>query len=234
MADEIFKDFTELEQFFKNLGIEYRFNCYFEKNAQGCHLLGEYMSKIQNDLIRSNKVFKDNCNDNKFGRSCTQYGINLLTSRGCPKDLKKSLDNFLKGCELGDNEGCFYSGQLLSGSDGDYRSDIEPNIKKAMDYFEKGCEMTANSTVAAECCFYAHSHYLFGKNGCQKNADKAFKFGVKGCDLNNYDSCNNLSQMYALGLGTIKNQTMAKKYKDKTIDMIQQIKKASHIDTQRT
>jgi predicted enzyme involved in methoxymalonyl-ACP biosynthesis len=32
---EIFKDVSELEEFFKNLGIEYRFSCYHEKNSEG-------------------------------------------------------------------------------------------------------------------------------------------------------------------------------------------------------
>ena len=32
---EIFKEVSEVEEFFKNLGIEYRFSCYYEKNAEG-------------------------------------------------------------------------------------------------------------------------------------------------------------------------------------------------------
>ncbi len=32
---EIVKDISELEEFYKNLGIEYRFGCYYEKNSEG-------------------------------------------------------------------------------------------------------------------------------------------------------------------------------------------------------
>jgi len=32
------KDVAELEEFYKNLGIEYRFSCYYEKNAEGMAL----------------------------------------------------------------------------------------------------------------------------------------------------------------------------------------------------
>ena len=35
---EIFKNFEELEEYFKNLGIEYRFSCYYEKNGEGLTL----------------------------------------------------------------------------------------------------------------------------------------------------------------------------------------------------
>lgn len=48
----------------------------------GCHLLGEYMSKIQDDVKRAAKVFKDNCDKNNFARSCTQFGTNLFHGRG--------------------------------------------------------------------------------------------------------------------------------------------------------
>lgn len=38
---EIFKSVDELEEYFKNLGIEYRFSCYYEKNGEGiqCSIL---------------------------------------------------------------------------------------------------------------------------------------------------------------------------------------------------
>ncbi|CAG2111145.1 unnamed protein product [Medioppia subpectinata] len=252
---EIFKNVSELEQFFRNLGIEYRFNCYYEKNGEGCHLLGEYMSKIEDDLIRSTKVFKDNCDNNGFARSCTQFGVNLLNGTGCAKDAKKAVEYLSRGCDLNDNEGCFYTGQLLSGADPQYLNrkagcfytgqllsgadpqytgTVEPDIKRSVKSLEKGCELTGNGAIAAECCFYLHSFYLFGKNGCEKDLPKALKYGIKGCDLDNVQSCNNLSQMYALGTGTAVDEVLAKKYRIKSIDMIEQMRNARHIDTQRT
>ena len=153
---------------------------------------------------------------------------------GCDSDVKKALEYFGRGCQLGDNEGCFYSGQLLSGSDAQYKDMIEPNIAKSVDQLAKGCEMSENGIVAAECCFYVHSFYLLGKNGCEKDFSKAFKYGIKGCELDNLESCNNLSQMYALGMGTPKDEGLAKKYRNKSIDMMEQIRNYRNIDTQRT
>ncbi|CAG2115842.1 unnamed protein product, partial [Medioppia subpectinata] len=208
------------------------YDCHNEKSLPGMPI--GMLSKIEDDLIRSTKVFKDNCDNNGFARSCTQFGVNLLNGTGCAKDAKKAVEYLSRGCDLNDNEGCFYTGQLLSGADPQYAGTVEPDIKKSVKSLEKGCELTGNGSIAAECCFYLHSFYLFGKNGCEKDLPKALKYGIKGCDLDNVQSCNNLSQMYALGTGTAVDEVLAKKYRIKSIDMMEQMRNARHIDTQRT
>lgn len=153
--------------------------------------------------------------------------------KGCEQNIKKSVEYFTKGCQLDDNEGCFYAGQLLSGSDPLYRPSVEPNIKKALEYLEKGCDNTKNGIISGECCFYAHSHYLLGKNGCEKDLAKAFKLAEKGCEFDNFQSCNNLSQMYGLGSGTPKNEEMAQKYRRKTLDVLEELENQRQIEMSR-
>src|SRR6218665_2294818 len=72
----------EMEAYIKNIGIEYRYSCYSEKDPVGCNLLGEYLRQMKNDHANANKVFKMNCDEKSFGRSCASYARNLLFGVG--------------------------------------------------------------------------------------------------------------------------------------------------------
>lgn len=95
-----FKDEAEVKDYLKNIGIEYRFGCYSEKNPEGtyflfeikspivfylfqilsfsvCHLLGMYFDVIKNDTEQAKKVFKVNCDSHKWSFSCYKYGYYL-------------------------------------------------------------------------------------------------------------------------------------------------------------
>jgi TPR repeat protein len=135
---------------------------------------------------------------------------------------------------LDDTEGCFYSGQFLSGTDPNIRPHVTPDINKSLKDLEKGCELTKNGLLAAECCFAASSLYLFGRNGCTKDMKKAFELSLKGCNLDHIYSCGNLSQMYLYGEGTQQDIQLGNKYRKKTIEMQEQINKFRPIDTQRS
>ena len=98
------KEKEEVQDFLKNLGIEYRYSCYSEKNpegkcwafvclsfnvdsysfALGCQLLGDYFTQIDGDFEKANKVFKDNCDTRNYGRSCSSYGLHQFYGRGTP------------------------------------------------------------------------------------------------------------------------------------------------------
>ena len=45
----IFILLNQVAEYLKNLGTEYRFSCYYEKEAKGCHLLADYMEAIDHD-----------------------------------------------------------------------------------------------------------------------------------------------------------------------------------------
>ena len=44
---------------------------------------------------------------------------------------------------------------------------------------------------------------------------KAFKYAMKGCELDHISSCVNVSQMYRRGDGVKKNEELADKYKER-------------------
>lgn len=61
----------------------------------------------------------------------------------------------------------------------------------------------------------------------QKDMQKAFTFAYKACELKNVYACANLSQMYARGDGTEKNEEKAEKFKKMAIDMQDELKKSN-------
>lgn len=103
----------------------------------------------------------------------------------------------------------------------------------------KSCDMK-NATA----CFYLSGMHI---SGVQKNPEesypppqtpaketefvilkdmkKAFQFAYKACELRNMYACANLSQMYARGDGTEKNEKEAEKYKKLAMEMQDEIKK---------
>ena len=52
------KDTTEVADYIENLGIEYRFGCYHEKDPKACHLLGDYWESIKKDFSKALKIYR--------------------------------------------------------------------------------------------------------------------------------------------------------------------------------
>lgn len=59
----------------------------------------------------------------------------------------------------------------------------------------------------------------------EKDMKKAFGFAYKACELKNMYACANLSQMYARGEGTEKNEDIAEKYRKLAVEMQDELKK---------
>lgn len=105
----------EVKEYVENLGIEYRFGCYKEKKPEVCHLLADYLESIKKDFLKAATVYKTNCNDYKYGKSCLKYGNYALIGRGRDKsDPSEALEYFEKGCELNDRTSCLHAGMLLT------------------------------------------------------------------------------------------------------------------------
>lgn len=58
-----------------------------------------------------------------------------------------------------------------------------------------------------------------------KDMVKAFDYATKACDLRNMYACANLSQMYARGDGTEKNEAKAEQFKKLAIELQDEVKK---------
>ncbi|KAK9884328.1 hypothetical protein WA026_005278 [Henosepilachna vigintioctopunctata] len=226
-----FKSEEDVKEFIKNLGIEYRFGCYSEKNPEVCHLLGDYLEAISKDFEKAAVVYRSNCDDYKYGKSCLKYGTYMLTGKGVRKsDQKVAFDYFEKGCELGNETACLHQGLLYICENEEKR--IVRDVRKGMSLLEKSCY-----AKNANACYYLSGMYISGvkkkqidKNltdldgyEIEKDMKKAFTFASEGCNLGNIYSCANLSQMYRKGEGVAKNQELADKYKAIALDLQDQI-----------
>ncbi|KAJ8984103.1 hypothetical protein NQ317_017312 [Molorchus minor] len=119
------KSESEVKDYINNLGIEYRFGCYSEKKPEVCHLLADFLEAIKKDYEKAAKVYRNNCDEYKYGKSCLKYGTYSLLGRGMyisgvkhpdiaantnvtksdqflvPKNMKRAFEYALEGCNLG-------------------------------------------------------------------------------------------------------------------------------------
>lgn len=130
----------DVKEYIKNLGIEYRFGCYSEKKPDGnitqphvflfsiisqsipnwsyfflvCHLLADFLEAIKKDYEKAGKVYRTNCDDYKYGKSCLKYATYNFLGKGSKKsDFKLAYDYFEKGCNLDEPDSCLHQGLLL-------------------------------------------------------------------------------------------------------------------------
>ncbi|KRT85845.1 hypothetical protein AMK59_1025 [Oryctes borbonicus] len=235
-----FKSESEVKDFLHNLGIEYRFGCYSEKKPEVCHLLGDYLEAIKKDYEKASKVYKSNCDDNRFGKSCLKFGTYaLLGKAGLKEDYKTAYEYFKKGCEDNVSDSCFNQGILLISNA--HKCGVMSDPIKGMALLEKSCQgENANG------CYYTSGFYISGlkkenKSGktssnkttdsveydVPKNMELAFKYATKGCELGSILCCINLSQMYAKGEGVRKNEELAKKFKEIALEMQSQMQETN-------
>ncbi|CAG9854446.1 unnamed protein product [Phyllotreta striolata] len=229
-----FKSESEVKEYINNLGIEYRFGCYSEKKPEVCHLLADFLESIKKDFEKAGKVYKTNCDDYKYGKSCLKYGTYSLLGRGSKKaDFKIAYDYFEKGCNLDEPDSCLNQGLLLVTKND--KPEVKQDVQKGMRILEKACKYEN-----ANACYYLSGMYIVGikkdnlpgsltdKGNSDdyqvaKDMTRAFEFALKGCNLGNMYSCANLSQMYAKGEGVEKNQKLADEYKSKALDMQKEV-----------
>lgn len=207
----------EIEEYTKNLGIEYRFGCYSEKNPEACHLLGDFLDAIKKDQEKAMKVYKSNCDESGFGRSCYQYGRLLMRDKSVPEadKLRIAPPYFERGCENNHPESCVMSGigMLTKAAGG---SEDLSLYSKALEKFKKGCGL--NNPLS---CFQTSAILLMGVEKASIAPDKpaAFQYAVKACDLMDLRGCVNASIMCRKGDGIPQDAKKAEEYKTKALEI---------------
>lgn len=81
-----------------------------------CHLLGDYLESVKKDYEKAAKLFRSNCDDYGFPRSCYKFGNYLFIGRGISGGKGSPLDAYKyyeKGCNLKDPDACLHSGLIL-------------------------------------------------------------------------------------------------------------------------
>ncbi|XP_041358914.1 cytochrome c oxidase assembly factor 7B-like [Gigantopelta aegis] len=211
-----FKDEEQVKEYIKNLGTEYRFQCYHEKIPEGCHRLGDFFESIKKDLEKASKVFKTNCDDNNYGWSCFKVANYLLHNKVSAekkeKNGKEIAQYFVKGCENGYVPSCHLAGLLFS------TDKIGPgkDFKKAEHYLQKACDQKY-----AASCYQLSAMFIRGSEEYPKDMARAFKYSLRSCDMNHMYACSNVSQMYKKGDGVVKNLNLAEKFRKKAKELFE-------------
>jgi len=234
---------SDVKEYVEKLGIEYRFGCYSEKKPEVCHLLGDYLESIKKDFDKASKVYRSNCDDYGYGKSCLKFGHYSFLGKGKAStnekgDPKQAYKYYERGCELKDPDSCLHSGLIMVSKA--MSTTIERDVLKGFDALTKSCKMD-NGTA----CFYLSGMYISGVTKkdktpnspqtdaplnpadyvVQKDMKKAFDFAARACELNNMYACANLAQMYMRGDGTEKNEKKAEQFKKKALEMQDEVKK---------
>jgi len=222
------KDSEEVADYIENLGIEYRFGCYHEKDPKACHLLGDYLESIKKDFTKSLKIYTSNCDDYGYGHSCHKVAGYKYFGKSCTKDADQAYDYFKKGCDHDYYSSCLSAGLLDAAkeSDKDYSRSVPPNATNSLNFYKKACD----EGNLAEACHRYSAFFIRGmKNVCQKNMEEAFKYSLKACELGNMGGCVNVSVMYSKGDGVEKNPVAAKEYGEIAREMMNQLKEQQRI-----
>lgn len=219
MAAYDFKKKEEVEEYLKNLYIEYQFGCLSEKKAEVCHLLGDYYESIKQNPKEALNLYKKNCDERGYGRSCTKYGDYRVMGTECEKDPKEAFKYMQKGCDKDDARGCLHAGALAISQE-----KLEPirgtQILLGMKLLKKACDLNQEKA-----CFFLSGIYLSGIEGyVEKNLKEAYKLSLKCCELNNPYACANLSIMHKKGDGVQQNAELAESFRTRANEILRDLK----------
>lgn len=167
-----------------------------EKNRW--EILGLSSDKMDSIMDRSQhtspKLLENQCNIGN-SLSCltlgSLYGFDRLIDKanipGFKKDPDKSIELYLRACDLGESLGCGFAVILLV--------DEVKSYKKSLEVAELGCEL--NDPVS---CGIGGA-ILTDDSIDIRDYKKAYELSSKGCDLKNLVGCHALGMIYANGYG---------------------------------
>lgn len=78
-------------------------------------MLADFLEAIKKDYKKARKIYKANCEDRHFAKSCFKYGSYLAIGKGEEKpDVAGSLPYFDKACKGNEYRACFQQGLMLT------------------------------------------------------------------------------------------------------------------------
>ncbi|XP_076873330.1 cytochrome c oxidase assembly factor 7 [Brachyhypopomus gauderio] len=210
-----FEDEKEVKEFLDNLGVEYSYQCYREKDPEGCHRLADYLEGVKKNYESTAQVLKHNCEVNGHSESCYKLGAYHATGKGGVAEcLKKAYSCFIKACNSKGKksvDACHNVGLLAH----DGRALEEgPDPVVARQYYERACK-----GGFAPSCFNLSALYIQGQAGVDKNMPLALKYAMRACELGHIWGCSNASRMYKLGDGTEKDDHKAEELKNRAKEL---------------
>ncbi|XP_010767207.1 cytochrome c oxidase assembly factor 7 [Notothenia coriiceps] len=211
-----FEDENEVKEFLDHLGMEYSFQCYKEKDPEGCQRLADYMEGVKKNYESAAQVFKLNCETNGHAESCYNLGAYHVTGKGgVTKCLKSAYSCFLRSCNSNGKksiDACHNVGLLAH----DGRVGEEgPDLTVARQYYEKAC-----TGGYAPSCFNLSTMFIQGNTkGLPTDMKQALNYANRACELGHVWACANASRMYKLGHGTEKDGKKAEELKNRAKEL---------------
>ncbi|KAK6021605.1 hypothetical protein OSTOST_12718 [Ostertagia ostertagi] len=185
------------------------------------------MEALEQNFKAAYTLFKQNCEERKYPKSCFKYGMYLLTGKSltrikrllpypyleCTPDLTKMIEpmqiacdgNLKQGCracELEDGEACWLLSTWYMGNKEKFRTGPKGEVKPL--------DRTSLGSL-------------------DRDMYKALEYGIKACELEVPQSCANVARMYKLGDGVEKNVDEAKKYVDKAQEIVEALKSRENV-----
>ncbi|VDP10632.1 unnamed protein product [Soboliphyme baturini] len=217
MAFIDFKKAEEVQEYLKNLHTEYMFSCNSEKNAEGCHLLGDYTEAILNNPEEAYALYKENCNLRQHPKSCYKYGRYLLRGKFEKIDEDRVYDLMTLACDKDWYIACPELALLLLKGTKKHAVDVP----RAFELLEKSCE-----AEIVESCFWLDKKFTSGYREIKPNFEKAFKFAMKSCLLGLPQGCDSVSRHYEHGEGIQKDEEKARQYADLAAQIREEMRKS--------
>ncbi|XP_055091246.1 cytochrome c oxidase assembly factor 7 isoform X2 [Symphalangus syndactylus] len=85
-----FQDEEQVKSFLENMEVECNYQCYHEKDPDGCYRLVDYLEGIRKNFDEAAKVLKFNCEENQHSDSCYKLGAYYVTGKGTVQVLVSS------------------------------------------------------------------------------------------------------------------------------------------------
>ncbi|KAE9416343.1 hypothetical protein Angca_006482 [Angiostrongylus cantonensis] len=196
------------------------------------------MEAIEQNFKAAYTLFKTNCEERKYPKSCYKYGMYLLTGKNirseCSPSLTKMVEPMQIACDGEVKQGCRYLA-LVHWNGEKHRP---PDSQSAEKYMKKACELEDGEACWLLSTWYMGSNQKFrveskrklkeldkkSRGSLERDMCKSLEYGIKACELGIPQSCANVARMYKLGDGIEKNLDEAKKYVDKAIELIEIMK----------
>ncbi|XP_067939781.1 cytochrome c oxidase assembly factor 7B-like [Watersipora subatra] len=192
----------DVQAYLKNIETEYTYQCVHEKEPDGCHRLADFFNSLKKDEQKGSKLFKENCDEHKYGHSCFKYAGQRLIGKGVEANPEEGAEYFEKSCEYGYVKGCSNAGILYVD-----KKFSKTDYDKGLKYLQMACDKDIGHT-----CATIGTGHLLGLYGLSKDSTKAVEMLSKGCDLGSVTGCANLSRMYKIGDGVQRNDALSNKY----------------------
>jgi len=194
-------------------------------DAMPCHQVGEYLSLVKDDFVRSAKVYAKNCETKGYAPSCFNLGRLHMTGKGVPQSDKIATGLFQKACNDGHLLGCYHEGVMLYSSydrQDSSHEDKEKSPEMAMKDKKQALKLFDGACKEGEIdsCYFAATHFI-NKKDASRDPKKAQEYFTRGCNANHGPSCYNLAVMFKNGdVGVPKDEAEFKKYKDITNTLV--------------